>query len=117
MLINEIPKEYKYTAYGIKNYIAAKNKDNWTLIRIMKIFLRDISDLTPKICNCFIRVFYRAGMLFLEQKKYFLSATCFLNAVSVIEKNLNDSTKESLDTIHKRLEEIHKEIKVQVKFY
>ena len=115
LLIIDITPNLKFTALGIKNYIAFKTKDNQTLLRIMKIFLKSKNLLKSDNCNTYVRVFFRAGLILMETKKQYLSAYCFQNALNVIERNLADNSKDCYDTIEKKMKDISKEILFEVK--
>lgn len=111
----------KITILSLKSFIYFKTNDemlsNSVLRKIMDLFeMRDKINRENHIV--FIRIFYRAGMIFYENRKYFLALQCFFHAKNLLGDE-RDKDSETKDLIKNKYFDSIKEIEriVFLNFY
>ena len=112
----ELDSNFKLQSLGIKSYFAFKSKNDQSLIRIYNKFIKKKKDISSELSLSYIRVLYRTGSIFLENKKLLLSALTLYTAQKYLENSRYLEIKDSEDTINSKMSETIKEISNQVKF-
>lgn len=111
---NDLDINSELISLGIKSYFAFKSKNDNSLVRIFNKFLKNKKEIIAETSLSYIRVLYRVGSIFFENKKLFLSALAFYSAQKFYEHNKFHEIKDSEDTINSKMSETIKEINTQV---
>ena len=104
---------------SLKSFIYYKSNNellsNISLKKIMKIYKTNKTNIENK--SIFVRIFYRSGSIFYENRKYFLSLHCFYLAKNLLEEGDRDILKneETLDIVMEKFNKSICEIEKIVK--
>jgi hypothetical protein len=111
---NDLDINSELISLGIKSYFAFKAKNDNSLIRIFNKFVKLKKEIISETSLSYIRVLYRVGSIFFENKKLFLSAFAFYSAQKFYEHHKFHEIKDSEETINSKMSETIKEINNQV---
>jgi hypothetical protein len=111
---NDLDINSELISLGIKSYFAFKVKNDNSLIKIFNKFVKLKKEIISETSLSYIRVLYRVGSIFFENKKLFLSALAFYSAQKFYEHHKFHEIKDSEETINSKMSETIKEINNQV---
>ena len=111
---SDLDANSELASLGIKSYFAFKSKNDQSLIKIFNKFLKMKKEITSELSLPYIRVLYRVGSVFFENKRFLLSAMAYYTAQKFFENHRYYEIKDSEETINTKMSETIKEISNQV---